>query len=706
MTSKTEFTIKKLLSEFIVNVPAIQRDYAFGRQGDINADKRQSFIKSLSGAVLGNRKTHLDFIYGKTEGEIFIPLDGQQRITTLWLINLYIGKKNDQVPAYLKNFTYDTRTSTREFCVALIEEDWDLARAIDSFELYLSEQKWFFNSWKYDPTISGMCVVLSEIHKVFKGLKESDLQSADIENVTFSFLDIRELGQPEELYVKMNSRGKQLSDWDIFKADLFEYIAEQKWEGFDIEDLELWVDRQFLDFFWSIGSDGEDKAENTESRMFRFWRLLFFVDAIEGDSLMAESSNEVKNIEKAEEIKEKISNNWKSFVTNDFVNRLEKFIVFLDEYEDEIDAVDFGRFKSLGLRLEDLRNIFRKNHSNQDFMVDVDLFYAYYRFALNNSETDELNVDELEQVIRITTNFEEPYRKEFSVTKPFIKAMQGAIDYNGGILKYFAETDLSQVRFGARSDEQKWEEVEKAKLVLRCDEWRENIYSAEKHEYFNGTIGWLLRIAEGDNAVFEAASSNLLGKFNENGILERETIAEILKYKDIRIDKFLPRNSGDSAKDLYRDKSWKRLFRECGYSKVPKDIVWIKDWLTKAESQEVFDWRKWFFACPKLLSIGRIGAVKDLNYGDNRLFGITWDKGVFSAVKYDIPLLTLKLSMDGVVYEPFNYETMPTSANYKDKEITFDHENDKYVIDGTEAIDAKDVDIALDRVRIALRITE
>ena len=145
MTSKTEFTIKKLLSEFIVNVPAIQRDYAFGRQGDINADKRQSFIKSLSGAVLGNRKTHLDFIYGKTEGEIFIPLDGQQRITTLWLINLYIGKKNDQVPAYLKNFTYDTRTSTREFCVALIEEDWDLARAIDSFELYLSEQKWFFN---------------------------------------------------------------------------------------------------------------------------------------------------------------------------------------------------------------------------------------------------------------------------------------------------------------------------------------------------------------------------------------------------------------------------------------------------------------------------------------------------------------------------------------------------------------------------------
>jgi uncharacterized protein with ParB-like and HNH nuclease domain len=108
-----------------IEIPIIQRDYAQGRNG--KEKLREKFLKDLKHALDNNNsnsKLKLDFVYGTLESEKLQPLDGQQRLTTLWLLHWYIafkaGKLADNKEVF-KRFTYETRTSSREFCHKLSE---------------------------------------------------------------------------------------------------------------------------------------------------------------------------------------------------------------------------------------------------------------------------------------------------------------------------------------------------------------------------------------------------------------------------------------------------------------------------------------------------------------------------------------------------------------------------------------------------------
>lgn len=75
-----------------IRIPMIQRDYALGRKDPRAQRIRDDFIKTLVDAVASHgQTTGLDFVYGKTQGDTFLPLDGQQRLTTLFLLHWYIA---------------------------------------------------------------------------------------------------------------------------------------------------------------------------------------------------------------------------------------------------------------------------------------------------------------------------------------------------------------------------------------------------------------------------------------------------------------------------------------------------------------------------------------------------------------------------------------------------------------------------------------
>ena len=100
-------------------IPLIQRDYAQGRiDKDINR-VRSRFLQALYRAVTGEPIT-LDFVYGDIDEEgTMTPLDGQQRLTTLFLLHWYAAKKekiSDDKYAFLSRFSYETRYSARYFC--------------------------------------------------------------------------------------------------------------------------------------------------------------------------------------------------------------------------------------------------------------------------------------------------------------------------------------------------------------------------------------------------------------------------------------------------------------------------------------------------------------------------------------------------------------------------------------------------------------
>ena len=73
-------------------IPNIQRDYALGRRD--RTFNRANFLVALKEACTDTENTlPLDFVYGVDNETMFIPLDGQQRLTILWLLHWYVAYK-------------------------------------------------------------------------------------------------------------------------------------------------------------------------------------------------------------------------------------------------------------------------------------------------------------------------------------------------------------------------------------------------------------------------------------------------------------------------------------------------------------------------------------------------------------------------------------------------------------------------------------
>ena len=74
-------------------IPKIQRDYAQGRSTQEAVRVRNKFLDALYEAVEGTPIT-LDFVYGNIDKNgVLTPLDGQQRLTTLFLLHWFAAKK-------------------------------------------------------------------------------------------------------------------------------------------------------------------------------------------------------------------------------------------------------------------------------------------------------------------------------------------------------------------------------------------------------------------------------------------------------------------------------------------------------------------------------------------------------------------------------------------------------------------------------------
>ena len=82
--------MQELLNQKIT-IPAIQRDFAMERNDDRSRDIRQKFIRELLHAIYGAAPLHLDFVYGLNQGDALLPLDGQQRLTMLYLLAWFCG---------------------------------------------------------------------------------------------------------------------------------------------------------------------------------------------------------------------------------------------------------------------------------------------------------------------------------------------------------------------------------------------------------------------------------------------------------------------------------------------------------------------------------------------------------------------------------------------------------------------------------------
>lgn len=299
-----------------IRIPLIQRDYAEGRPSPDNKRKIRNFLKQMLDVVYGTKPTaSLDFIYGYVQDEAgkrcnmskwndlqdirfaFEPLDGQQRLTTLFLLHWILGREKDLLDTRdgKSLFIYTTRESSSDFCNTLVnnnagdiitewkqavkdineknafakeqrEKESDKYKAIlkfpdihvPAFSSFIQKKEWFKWNWRTDPTICSMLKVLDLAIRMIEddtrgGYDVACANRCNLDNIHFSLLDELECNG-QLLFVKMNARGKELSEFDLAKSELEEEIEKQSELNLSsLKEKTDWtskIDGDWLDYCW------------------------------------------------------------------------------------------------------------------------------------------------------------------------------------------------------------------------------------------------------------------------------------------------------------------------------------------------------------------------------------------------------------------------------------------------------------------------
>ena len=298
-------TLWSVLSRYDIVIPRMQRDYAQGRKTQDAKRIRTEFIKEIFDALIkfaaNDNTTPLDlnFIYGNVENDIFYPIDGQQRLTTLYLLYWYLasyqskGIIETRIKDSLKRFKYQSRDISGTFCEHLIN---DVAIDVSSVDDIVSEIKdyyWFYGDYETDPTVCSMLVMLRMIDETAKACASNTnvdcfitllLNDAEKCPIRFLFQNLNDVGMTDSIYIKMNARGKPLTPFENFKAQLLTYLRKENEEEFADDFIDL-INGEWSNLFWKCSNElvngkSEKSAEKMDECMMRFFRFMMQIDFI------------------------------------------------------------------------------------------------------------------------------------------------------------------------------------------------------------------------------------------------------------------------------------------------------------------------------------------------------------------------------------------------------------------------------------------
>ncbi len=528
MLNNTPNTFIELIDKYKVEIPMIQRDYAQGRK-----DKeylRKSFVKDLLEAIAFNNHIELDFIYGpiRKEGDSikFIPLDGQQRLTTLFLLHWYLAKRTGITCDNLYKFTYKVRTSTQDFIDALLNESIDISNNPKSVIL---DAPWYYSMWNYDPSIQGMLNVLETIHHEYKQYNENQLWSQLTENtpITFNLLNMNKYKLSDELYLKMNARGLPLSDFENFKAWLIgeTEVFDVDSEYFSTDHDKHWttkIDKDWTDLFWKISEGNNDKFDQFLMNFFNNMALLF---AKENDTESRVENKKFNESEKFKLLRENIMNG--NIVT---FNQYKENDCFLKTNLDSVFYVLDNPIIQGGIcgfpEKDKKNNIFYEFIKSESSYTDKVRFYAIYKYIW--AKKNDIGDYKFEHYCRVMRNLLEnstidspaTFHRAIKSINELIKQLPDKIDFdilkflnNGNNISFFNPNQVAEERL-------------KANLILLGndnsinEDWENAIIIAENHSFFRGQISFLLHNDLESNSLpeYNIMFKNAEMLFDKNGV--------------------------------------------------------------------------------------------------------------------------------------------------------------------------------------------
>ena len=603
-----------------VEVPMIQRDYAQGREAV--AEVRDEFLDALHGALalpIGDSRLplNLDFIYGSVEGKApsrFLPLDGQQRLTTLFLLHWYTAWRDGcsvdfrdlLCPEGTSRFSYSVRPSSTEFFDALVKfvpvSSPDQVAKLSSL---VKNQHWYFRHWRLDPTVQSALRMLDSIHSKFSDSigAYARLTSEEHPAITFQLLDLANFGLSDDLYIKMNARGKPLTPFETFKAR-FEQELESLFneESRLIGDDEVSVadffsrrmDTVWADFFWAHRNLETNLYDEAVMNLFRVMILV-----------TRDPENESYLTDIADLNDFSLKSSFTLFQGKKWIDRKfsEALILLLETWGG--NGAEFSTQLPEKTFFDEIA-IFEKAASRPVELQysEIVQFVAYITF-LSTHEAD-ISPNSFQEWMRVVYNLttNTSYNRAADLQRS-VSGIIGMGPHSGDILTYLAQTEKPTTGF---SPQQIQEEKLKAELILAHKDWRALIDRAESHAYFKGQIEFLLdfcgvlekwkNCSDADwtskehhnlQEKFERYLSLGEKMFNSGGIVRQKNYRWERALLSIG-DYLLPcgrQNVSFLVNTVWEQGSWKRLLRGSG-PKVPESRKLLMQlWDRLSASEEI-----------------------------------------------------------------------------------------------------------------------
>jgi hypothetical protein len=513
MSNKTTFL--SFAQNKKIEIPIFQRDYAQGRNDETTDKIRKDFVSSLIEALDKNTPIELDFIYGREVDNTITLIDGQQRLTTLFLLHWYLSQRIGKIDAF-KNikFSYATRDYAKDFTAKLTTgEDFKIDFTQATLSTELKDKSCFYDDWQHDPTVSGMLNTLDEIHKQLRDKTIEHYWSLLEQGIiTFYWLDLEEHQLTDELYLKMNARGKQLSNFENFKASLVKRMADEQWEG--REDFSLKMDTTYTDLFWQYR--GDQTVIDNEAMNF-FAGMAMIAHALR-DKSDEESEENKKIIDRIQELfKTPLSVVASDYFSKEDFKRLKDFLNF------------YSKSKNLTIDTS-LWKYFTDPHEKTFFEIfirDNKVTYPQrvFFYALTQLFIKVEDKDDREDFIRVVRNIIENTTIDSAQT--FVSAIKLIHELFEGCYKKDEKiwiniyTYLNTEPKLKSSKYQIEQEIDKAKRIIADSQWKEAIWEAEEHPMFKGDIGFLLLGTENNLDLFKKRYEVAKEMFDEDGVTDK-----------------------------------------------------------------------------------------------------------------------------------------------------------------------------------------
>jgi len=614
----TPDTFLELVKRYRVEIPLLQRDYAQGRSEEEDKKApgvRVQFVKELFRALIEEKPLELDFIYGPITETRFVPLDGQQRLTTLFLLHWYLAKREGKDCPNLKNLTYKVRTTTQEFLSALLQHDEVVSK---SPKTEIMDAKWYYSAWDTDPSVQGMLNMLDAIHAEYE--KKQGLFWDRLGYIKFKLLDMGAYGLSDDLYMKMNARGVPLTDFENFKAWLTDQCSsisnDNEYFSTDHnpeEQKKRWswkIDKEWTDLFWTISHHNLDDAF---LRFFKSVALCAYAEKfskdIEGKD--SETTQYRKNISRLNNDEYIPVTKYKEPFGLVEPNTISAAFRLLDALHNGVETDQPARL---------LFHIRQSNEAHFELLPRLEkgpftyyeqvLFYGY--LLQLGAKTPDLG--EFRQWIRIVRNL--IFNSQIDSPQTFVRAIKGLKklhnDKGECILNYLGNTP--GLTIGGFRKEQVEEELQKAKLLcsMEAGSWYEEFQKYENLPLLRGQVGFLISFSNHELHTFQSNAMRFKSLFcNE--------IGELKSYAQFELQRALFAKENKEIKyQLYQsDDEWREYFRSAALplKKLLEDRSDLEEIIKSLNCPEN-DWRQLIINTPELIGAGCKFIKIDPNNGN------------------------------------------------------------------------------------------